>query len=132
MKLGRDIRRLCGWFFLIVFLSGCALGNQGAPESGPAAANGPVALKHCPSRFQRARTGGFVGGVFGTVAAALTGSWIVGGVYKLAGYVTGLASTDNCTEQGFVVERVDPIEAAEPPRPPEPVHEEALTVSTRP
>ncbi|MBI2358553.1 MAG: hypothetical protein HYV04_06550 [Deltaproteobacteria bacterium] len=108
------------------------MANQGAHESGPAAANGPVALKHCPSRFQRARTGGFVGGVFGTVAAALTGSFIVGGVYKLAGYMTGFVSTDNCTEQGFVIERVGPVEAAEPPGPPDPIHEEALTVSARP
>ena len=73
-----------------------------------------------------------MGTVFGAVAGSLIGTPIIAVVYKVAGYVMGFASADNCAQQGFVVERVGPFEATEPPRSLEPIHEEALTVSARP
>lgn len=66
------------------------------------------------------------------MAGSLTGSPVIGGIYKVAGYVVGFATQENCTERGFVVERVGPIEAAEPARPREPIHEGTLTVNARP
>lgn len=73
-----------------------------------------------------------MGTVLGLLLGGLTGSPVVAGIYKVAGYAAGLATSDNCTEQGFVVERVGPVQAADPPLSPEPIYEEALTVSARP
>lgn len=73
-----------------------------------------------------------MGTVFGVVVGSLIGGPIIAGVYNMAGYVMGFASADHCAQEGFVVERVGPVETTEPPRPTEPIDEGALTVSARP
>ena len=73
-----------------------------------------------------------MGTVFGVVAGSLMGGPIIAGVYKMAGYVMGFASADNCAQKGLVVQRAGPVETAEPPWSPEPIREETLKVSARP
>lgn len=132
MRFRANIQPLFFLFLFVVIISGCAAWNQRHAEPVAVASNGPAVARHCPDRLQRARTGGFVGTVFGVIAGSLIGTPIISGVYNVAGYVMGFASSDYCAQQGFVVERAGPFEAAEPPRSPETVREEALTVSARP
>jgi len=132
LKFRKKIQPLFSSFLLIVMVSGCAPWSQRPAGPGPVASNGAAVARHCPDRFQRARTGGFVGTVFGVVAGSLMGGPIIAGVYKMAGYVMGFASADNCAQKGFVVQRAGPVETAEPPWSPEPIREETLKVSARP
>jgi hypothetical protein len=44
-----------------------------------------------------------VGTVVGTVAASLIGSPLIGGAYKVAGYVIGFASGDACRRADSVL-----------------------------
>ncbi len=49
----------------------------------------------CPDRVDRAR----VGTLTGTVLGAIIGFPLIGGVYSLAGYAMGFASSSSCSEE---------------------------------
>lgn len=129
MKMRDSVHCLVGAFIVAALAGGCAARGQGPAVAEPVAASGPVAINHCPGRFQRARTGGLVGTVFGLLIGGLTGSPVIAGVYKVAGYAAGLVTADKCTERGFVVQRVGPWEADESPFAHPAIAEETLTVS---
>jgi len=83
-------------FAAMILVAGCALRsrNPGEPPSRNEVKSG--ISQHCPDRLQRARTGGFVGGVFGAIAASIIGSPILGGLYQVTGYAVGFGSGETC------------------------------------
>lgn len=84
---------------MTLVLPGCALRNQTSANVAPVASVAPSKTQHCSDRVDRSRTGGFVGGVLGTVAASLVGSPFLGVLYKTAGYVIGFASEGRCPKE---------------------------------
>lgn len=86
-----------GSFFAAgVFLfSGCAPRPERTVPAASATARAPAAPR-CPDRIDRAKTGGFVSGLFGTAIATLVGSPVLGVLYQVAGYGIGFASADAC------------------------------------
>ena len=100
-RLGRTV----GVFFVSVFLlSSCAPRQERTIPAASASAKA-LAAPHCPDRVDRAKTGGFVGGVFGTVVATLVGSPVLGTLYQVAGYGIGFASADACKKQEVAAEQ---------------------------
>ena len=116
MKIARRIRAV--FFTLLAMtlvLPGCALRNQTSANVAPVASEAPSKTQHCSDRVDRSRTGGFVGGVLGTVAASLVGSPFLGVLYKTAGYVIGFASENpQCPKAGSPAESNGPVNRAEP------------------
>lgn len=91
--MSKRIRSLLLILLTVTLLApGCALRGQNASSATPVASVAAVTTPRCSDRADRARTGGFVGGVLGTVAASLIGSPFLGIFYKTAGYVMGFAS----------------------------------------
>lgn len=121
-KKGRTLkiaRRIRAMFFILLAMTlalpGCALRNQTSANVAPVASVAPRKTPHCSDRVDRSKTGGFVGGVLGTVAASLVGSPLVGVFYRAAGYVIGFASENpQCPKAGSASERNGSVNGAEP------------------
>ena len=100
---------------MTLVLPGCALRNQTSANVAPVASVVPSKAQHCPDRVDRSRTGGFVGGVLGTVAASLIGSPFLGVLYRTAGSVIGFASEGNCPNREAPPEgKSAPLKNADP------------------
>ena len=82
-------------------LPACAARNQRpgntAVASAPQAPAQPPQPR-CADRVDRAKTGGMVGSVLGTIAASLFGTPALGIAYQGAGYVMGFASGSACAK----------------------------------
>ena len=100
------LRRTVGFFFAgILLLSSCAPRSERTVPAASASAKAPAAGPHCPDRVDRAKTGGFVAGLFGTAIATLVGSPVLGVLYQVAGYGIGFASADACKKQEVAAEQ---------------------------
>lgn len=94
------------------------MNHSSAPQPKGVATASASQPKHCPDRLERAKTGGFLGSVFGTLAASVLGSPILGGAYQVAGYAMGFASAETCAkaeklEKAEKVEKIEKIEKVE-------------------
>ncbi|MEK6613982.1 MAG: hypothetical protein AABZ66_03770, partial [Candidatus Binatota bacterium] len=65
--------------------------------------------------MDRAKTGGFVGSVLGTIAASVIGSPFLGVFYQTAGYVMGFASSSPCPSTNSQPQSGESLKAADPP-----------------
>lgn len=99
-------------------LPACAARNQ-RPGNSAAVASAPQApaqppQPRCADRVDRAKTGGMVGSVLGTIAASLFGTPALGIAYQGAGYVMGFASGSPCARAALRAEtpskvQVEPV-----------------------
>jgi len=97
LKISERIESLLFIFLAVTFLgSGCALRKQNSANPAPVASVAPSVTPRCSDRVDRAKTGGFVGSVLGTIAASVIGSPFLGVFYQTAGYVMGFASASPC------------------------------------
>ncbi len=76
-------------------LPACAARSQ---RPGNSAAAAPQAQVRCADRVDRAKAGGMVGSVLGTIAAGLFGTPALAIAYQGAGYVMGFASGSACAK----------------------------------
>ncbi len=105
MRIPKQIHLVLLFVFALVLVApGCALRNQSSRRASPVAPRNASSASRCPDRVERAKVGGFVGTVFGTVAASLIGSPFIGGLYQVAGYVMGFASGDACQKRDSLLE----------------------------
>lgn len=91
-------------------LPACAARNQHPGNTAAVASAQP----RCADRVDRAKTGGMVGTVLGTIAASLFGTPALGIAYQGAGYVMGFASGSPCARAALRAEtpskvQVEPV-----------------------
>ena len=91
-------------------------GNSAAVASAPQAPAQPPQPR-CADRVDRAKTGGMVGSVLGTIAASLFGTPALGIAYQGAGYVMGFASGSACAKAPPQVEAAKAVEKVDLPAP---------------
>ncbi|MBI2210896.1 MAG: hypothetical protein HYV05_08555 [Deltaproteobacteria bacterium] len=94
-------------------LPACAARSQ-RPGNSAAVASAQPAQPRCADRVDRAKTGGMVGSVLGTIAASLFGTPALGIAYQGAGYVMGFASGSPCAKAALHAEtpskvQVEPV-----------------------
>ena len=95
-------------------LPACAARSQ-RPGNSAAVASPPQ--PRCADRVDRAKTGGMVGSVLGTIAASLFGTPALGIAYQGAGYVMGFASGSACAKAPPRVEAAKAVEKVDLPAP---------------
>lgn len=102
----------------------CSLRGQSYGNGSEAASASQAKAPRCTDRVDRARVGGFVGTVLGTIAASVIGSPALGFFYKGAGYVMGFASGSPCVKTEPPAETNKAVEESDsPPSPPITVEE---------
>ena len=99
-------------------LPACAARSQ-RPGNSTAVASAPQApaQPRCADRVDRAKTGGMVGSVLGTIAASLFGTPALGIAYQGAGYIMGFASGSACAKAPPRVEAAKAVEKVDLPAP---------------
>jgi len=116
LKVSERIEPLLFIFLAVTFLgSGCALRKQNSANPAPSASAAPSITPRCSDRVDRAKTGGFVGSVLGTIAASVIGSPFLGVFYQTAGYVMGFASSSPCPSTNSQPQSSESLKAADPP-----------------
>jgi hypothetical protein len=110
----RDKKYLCMvqiWLLSVMLIAGCATTNSRrgpatqthSAQSGGTTDAAQAENPNCPSRFDRTRAAGTVGGVVGFIAASALGSPLLGILYSVGGYAIGFASADPCKKENGTV-----------------------------
>lgn len=95
---------------IMLALPACAARSHNSGNPPAVASAAPAPQPHCADRVDRAKAGGMVGTVLGTIAASVFGSPALGIFYKGAGYVMGFASGSPCAKAPPIAETPSKVE----------------------
>lgn len=100
---------------IMLALPACAARSHNSGNPPAVASAAPAPQPRCADRVDRAKTGGMVGTVLGTIAASVFGSPALGIFYHGAGYVMGFASGSPCAKAPPQVESTKAVEKVDLP-----------------